>query len=401
MGINNLYKVIKEEAPGNIKTYHLTELTGYRVAVDISVFLYKYIRSAGQVRWMNTFILLLCKFKKYGIKAVCIFDGPNPPIEKKREQEERRANSGKIIHRMKECIRIRNKLQDDYIPYNLEIEEHLQDECRKLIGRPRGKTVIPNYEDAGSIVNSLNITIERLEKQSFPITSEHSEIALKIVRMLGLAGFKADGEAETLCCYLALQGKVDAVLTEDTDVLAYGAPFMLAFKEFKLHEEKMYGIHMDSVLEDMGMDMDEFRDLCIMLRCDYNKQHESILGYPPDGKKRKKAAKIGKVGSVCMIKEYRRLEEVEKHLVDASPLIYPRCREIFTDFSGLDKYLAVPYNKRPDFAALDEFIDEHSLTITTEHIGECWRPTKLIFEDESSEEVDDDDFETDGRILDE
>ena len=92
MGINHLYQVIKLLCPDQLGSVDISELVGYKIAVDISIFLYKYVRSAGETVWMNIFILLLCTLKKYGIKAICIFDGPNPPIEKKKEQEKRRAN---------------------------------------------------------------------------------------------------------------------------------------------------------------------------------------------------------------------------------------------------------------------------------------------------------------------
>ena len=90
MGIKDFYKLIKEQTPEQIHKYHLSEFRGYRFAIDISIFLNKYIRSAGEGLWMSTFFNFLCILKKHGIKSVCVFDGPNPPKEKLEEQQKRR-----------------------------------------------------------------------------------------------------------------------------------------------------------------------------------------------------------------------------------------------------------------------------------------------------------------------
>nr|QBK86211.1 MAG: flap endonuclease [Marseillevirus LCMAC102] len=381
MGIKDLYSVINAAAPNALQVYHLSEFTGMRFAIDISVFLYKYIRSAGPDRWMNTFILLLCTLKRYGIKSVCIFDGPNSPPEKKIEQERRRAESERSINRLKECIRVRDTLQDNS---NEPLDFQLKTECRQLICVKRGTVDITNYDDVNDVVDSLNVTIEKLERQTLPITDSHREMATNIVKMLGLACFQADGEAETLCAYLAITGQVDAVLTEDTDVLAYGTPIMLAFKDFKLNEEKLFGIQFPSLLKEMEMNIDEFRDLCILLSCDYNNR---VKGFPPDGKNRKKAIGIGAKGALCMIQEYKRLEEVCNHVENAEPLKYRRCRELFTVPRSIP-YVIVPYNDPPDFDKLAKFIRENGLTVNLEYIGKCWKPATLNFiESESDDDV--------------
>lgn len=379
MGIKDLYPVINESAPDQIVSYHLSELTGYRFAIDISVFLYKYIRSAGDKHWMNTFMLLMCTLKKHGIKAVCIFDGPNPPPEKKEEQERRRAESQKSVYRLSEATRVRNLLQDEYIPFDQTPGPNLITEIRGIIGNRRDGSDTINYYDVTDIVDALNTLIEKLERQTIPITENHRDTAMLIVEMMGLHAIIAPGEAETLCAYLAVTGKVDAVLTEDTDVLAYGTPFMLAFKDYKLSDERAIGIYLPSLLEEMEMSIEEFRDLCILLSCDYNSR---VKGFPPDGKKRKKAVGIGAKGALCMIQEYRRLEEVCKYVEDPGPLKYRRCRELFTVPETVEGDL-VPYNLKPDYERLDAFIKDQRLTVKTSYISTCYKPAVLNFEDDS------------------
>ncbi len=384
MGIKDFYNVLKTECPEQIVTYHLSEFTGYRVAIDISIFLYRYIRTAGPIKWMSPFILLLCTLKKFGIKVVCIFDGPNPPPEKKLEQERRRATLKVSINRLEECIRVRDIIRDDYILYDLLMEAQLKKDCKILINgkRPR-KMDVTNYDSPSDIIDSLNGTIEKLTNQTLPILPIYTEQAKMLVKTLGISCFQSDGEAETLCAYLAIKGDVDAVLTEDTDVMAYGTPFMLAFKSFKLSENKVVGLHHKCILEALSMNQDEFRDLCILLSCDYNKR---VKGYPPDGKTHKKPIGIGLKGALAMIHEYRRLEEVSKHVVDCTPLKYHRCRELFTVPEKI-KDVIVPIYGPPDFKTMEEYIKKYSITVGIEYIQSCWKPTQMDFLDESTEEL--------------
>ena len=400
MGIKDLHKVMASEAPNYLIEYHYSELAGLRVAVDISVFLYKHIRTAGKPKWVDLFVLFLSGFKRHGVKMVCIFDGPNPPPEKKQEQDYRRSENKRSVDRMKRCIEIRNILQDKYIPKDKDLEPELMKECKMLISPQKGRIDSTNYYDVGDVVDSLNKKIEDLERQTMPITDEDREQAYKIVKALGLAAFKADGEAEGLCAYLAIHGEVDAVLTEDTDVLAYGTPFMLVFKkDKKFSDEKLYGIYLDSVLQDMYMTLEEFRDLCILLRCDYNKHSGSVQGYPPDGKKHKKPKNIGTVGALCMIREYRRLEEVCKHIMDPKPLMYRRCRELLTVPKKREKGNMVPYNKPLNVDELVKYLpggkDSFSTKKMIEYVSKCYEPAKLTFIDDSSEE---DEFENEQHI---
>ena len=376
MGIQDLYVAIKRLAPEQIVTYHLSEFQGYCFAIDISIFLYKYIRSAGPYGWMNAFILLLCTLKKYGIKAVCIFDGPNPPEEKRGEQQRRREENKKAIFRLEEAKRLKEKIQDKYLFVDTPLPEKLASQVKVI----SGKSPV-NIYDSGDVVDFLNTLIEKLEKQTLPITDDYRIEATKMVEMMGLCAIRADGEAEGLCAYLAVKGIVDAVLTEDTDVLAYGTPLMLAFKDGKLSEQRVVGIHLPNLLESMEMTFPSFRDLCILLSCDYNSR---VKGYPPDGRNRKKPVSIGVTGAIAMIQEYHSLETSSKYIDDVEPLKYERCRELFS-VEPLAKQIpngAVPLNKPPKFEELEKYINEKGISINISFVKECWKPTEIVFEDD-------------------
>jgi len=143
--------------------------------------------------------------------------------------------------------------------------------------------------------------------------------------------------------------------------------------------------------------------LCILLSCDYNNR---VKGYPPSdtGKKCKKPECIGWVRAIAMINEYRRLENVEPYLEDATPLIYHRCRELFTSVSKqeLDELIKIkPYNSKPLIEEISRFLIKERLTVSIEYIEKCWEPVTLVFHDnsEESEEIEiSEDCEQDARF---
>lgn len=373
MGISDFYALIGEHCPDVLVTMNLSDLTGISVAVDISIFLNKYVKSAGEIRWMETFIILMCTLKKHGIKPVCIFDGPNPPVEKRQEQDRRRAEAAKKKSRIDHGTVLIKKLETGYVREDKSLSGELKEEIRTVIGPKRGKRENVNYDNVHDVLACLRDAVEKMTRQNLPILPEYTVRAKEIIKIMGFAYFQADGEAEALCSGMCHLGYVDAVLSEDTDVLAIGAPFLLA--KIDISAQTVVAISYRDILESLNMKSEEFRDLCILLGCDYN---DRVKGYPPDGKNRKKPVGIGAKGAYWMINEYRRLEVAEGFMVDSDPLNYVRCRELFTPPEHLPN-ISIPYNHPIDVDALKEFITVNKLRTNMDYILSAWKAPKLIF----------------------
>jgi len=123
--------------------------------------------------------MFLCKLKTHGIKAVCVFDGPNPPPEKQEEQSSRRDQSKKDIARMKRANEIRTSLINKYIPKDVPLPEALQDECKALVGKMKSPRPIAWIEPS-EVYQIINEVISKLEKRTSPITDECREKAWEI-----------------------------------------------------------------------------------------------------------------------------------------------------------------------------------------------------------------------------
>lgn len=328
--------------------------------------------------WVNSFIEFLKTLKKHGIQAICVFDGPNPPKEKKEEQDRRRIEFEKIKGK-KERVNILYKYVNEQAQKSRHEREKLDEEMvEEIRGYTKSKKGPPvDYEDIHSIKVGLKKAVERLAKQSLPITEKHKKLAVDIVDSLGFSYVLADGEAETICCQLFLNGLVDGVMSEDTDVLAYGTN--LFFSKIDITNERMKCIILSDVLNTMSLTIEEFRDLCILLKCDYNKYYKKeitkVLGYPPDGRNRKKPVNIGPVHAYSLIQKCKRLEKVEEYLIDSDVLNYRRCRQLFTD---VEQEIVINEQKPINKKRVKEILSENRCYIEFKDIFEYWKPVECI-----------------------
>ena len=371
MGIKDLYSVIKSNCPNQLPVVHFSKLGGYRIAIDISVFLYKFIRSAGPDRWIDPFLMLMCLIKQNNARAICIFDGPNFPEEKKKEQQARRVSSERIKEKLKEVIRLLHKIQEEYVPTDKTVEEDLKNDIRLLLNlNPMEDST--NYYNPVNVSDILQASVDKYTRQTIPITSEYANKAKQIMDILGVTHLQADGEAETLCSELAIHKYVDCVLTEDTDVLAYGTPIMLS--KLDLSRGTVVFIQHESLVNALMLDELSFRDMCIMLGCDYNERSKV---YPK--KKGGKPVGVGAKKAYDMILEYKNIDKMKDVLVDVSVLKHERCRELFTPSKKCDT-VSVPYPKALKEMELLEFLRDNPSVVKFEFIKEKWRKTDIIFE---------------------
>lgn len=99
------------------------------------------------------------------------------------------------------------------------------------------------------------------------ITGEHFTQLRKIILAAGFQCVDAPSEAEAQCAKMCQDGIVDGVVTEDGDALTFGAHTVIfGFSNSARH---VTIITLRHVLDGLGLTMDGFIDLCILLGCDY------------------------------------------------------------------------------------------------------------------------------------
>jgi len=206
----------------------LREFSGKKIAVDISIYLYKYSALIENI------YLMLSIFKHYGIIPIFIFDG-KPPTEKKALLQKRKQD--------------KVDAQKEYNELNTELHNPKNNLSR---------------DDKEEIMTSLDL----LKKQFVYIKRDQINQVKELIVSYGAAYYDAPGEADVLCAQLVLSGKVWACMSEDMDMFVYGVPRVLRYFSLLNHTAVVY--YTENVLKRLDMTQEELRMICALVNNDYN-----------------------------------------------------------------------------------------------------------------------------------
>jgi flap endonuclease-1 len=308
MGIKGLNVIIKKHTCA-IKEINISEFAFKKVAIDTSLFLYKY-KAIFRDKWISCFIQLVSCLRKNDVHCVFIFDGQSP-VEKQKEREERRSSRQKIEEKYKQ-------LEADLQYYKIsgEVTELLVETQDKYTTTLQNRLLGGIKNSNISVSKKINVScieehIEKLKGQVISISKDDICLIKTFLEVVNVPYIQAEGEAESYCSYLCNWGIVDSVLTDDTDVLVYGTPLFIFDINSSSGNCKM--ININELLNEFDLSYESFRDLCIMCGCDYNSNIKSV----------------GQETSYKLIKEYKTIDNLpEKY--DKTILNHVRVRELFT-----------------------------------------------------------------------
>ena len=238
MGIQFLNKILRENCDKSIWQIGIAELSGKKIAVDISIYLYKY-ESNGTL--LESIYLMLAIFREYNIIPIFVFDG-KPPPEKKELLQKRRQDKAAAKNEY-------NKLKDQLD--QIQIESN-------------------NYEK-----NEIVATMDQLKKQFVYITHEKIEKVKELIRAYGATYYDAVGEADELCALLVIKKKAWACLSEDMDMFVYGCNRVLRY--LSLTNQSIVLYHTKGILANLNMTQKEFREICVLSGTDYNINANSFI----------------------------------------------------------------------------------------------------------------------------
>jgi flap endonuclease-1 len=229
MGIKYLNKFLRNECRGeNIKLINFAELSGKKIAVDISIYLYKFI---GDGLLIENMYLMLALFRYNNITPIFIFDGKAP--NEKKELLKKRADD-------------KNVAREEFNNFKKQLDN------------------ISDYDDKQEIINAMDL----LKKQFITIGKEKIELVKKLIRSYGATYFDAPGEADELCASLVIKNKVWACLSEDMDMFVYGCPRVLRYLSLMNRTFVLYNTQ--GILEILDISQKELREVCVLSGTDYN-----------------------------------------------------------------------------------------------------------------------------------
>ena len=236
MGIKNLNKFLSAKCDTNaIHKIGLDELSGKRISVDASIYLYRFI---GENRLIEHFYLMISVFREYNIIPIFVFDGV-APIEKKELLKERREK----------------KIQAEE-KYN-EIKSQMLE-----------------IKDADEKAD-MELELVKLKKEFVRVRETDIKMVKNLLTHSGITWTEAPGEADVLCAELVLSGTAYACLSEDMDMFAYGCDRVLRHLSLSKHTVLIYDLK--EILAQIQMTKCEFRQVLVLSGTDYNKNSATDL----------------------------------------------------------------------------------------------------------------------------
>lgn len=215
MGVRFLNKYLKQHGWKGIRSLRVSDLKGKTIVVDTSIYLYRFKAMEALLPNMVMFIEL---FKKYEITPIFIFDG-TPKSNKK------------------EVLQLRQ--QDKKLAWKIYSES-------------------PSISDA--YATQLRKRFTKVSKQDVlnikDLLHEHKMTCID-----------APHEADELCVKMVKMGRAYACLSDDMDMFIYGCPLVL--RDFNIQTEMLFSYHLPSMLEQIHMSLDEFKQICVLSGTDY------------------------------------------------------------------------------------------------------------------------------------
>jgi 5'-3' exonuclease len=230
MGIRNLNRFLREQCADEIRITPLSELSGKKIAIDISIYMYKF---ASDGALLENIYLMLGMFRYYNITPVFIFDG-KPPAEKMELLQKRR-----------------------------EDKMEARDEYEKLRASLK---LNPDMETSEK--QEISNTMDMLKRTFIYISKQQIQNVKELIRAYGATYYDAPGEADELCALLVVKKKVWACMSEDMDMFVYGCPRIIKYLSLLNHTVVLYDL--SEILNKLGITQIQLREICILSGTDYN-----------------------------------------------------------------------------------------------------------------------------------
>lgn len=360
MGINNLNKFIKSKFPNCQTPVHLSKYRYKIIAIDTSNYMYRYKCAYGD-RWLSAFVSLVMCLRSNDIHCVFVYD-TKAPVEKTRERAKRKKQRDDLASNISSLENALRKFQNTGIA----------DECLvSIMNKTKQPRLLGDNNTNIIHIELIEEEIEKKKKQNVSIISQDFDLTRELFEIMKVPYLNAEAEAETLCSQLCLLGYVDGVLSEDTDVLAYGSKIFL--NKINTYEHTCIEVDYETLLQDMEFTSEQFLDFCIMCGTDYNDNIPNI----------------GAVKAYNLLKHYDRLDDIE-HIVCNTEneklsreleccrkgidiLNFHHIRKMFRP--SLDNIEKISYCAKPDFQKLHVFLAENNCTsINTSKLENAFKP---------------------------
>lgn len=256
MGIRMLNKFLQDKCKSSISRVNLSKLSGKKIAVDISIYLYKFL---GDNALLENLYLMISIFRENNIIPIFVFDG-KPPAEKNDTiafRKKTKMNARDEYYRLKQIL-------DD-----IESDVAVSDCESATDGGGSEETTVHTPSNSADIRTMM----DKLKKKFVILKSDHIQNAKTLLQAYGMTYIESPGEADMLCAKLVSKNIVYACLSEDTDMFVYGCSRVLRYLSLTTSTVILYDFQ--EIIKTLDMTTYEFRQLCIIYGCDYLPKNEN------------------------------------------------------------------------------------------------------------------------------
>lgn len=230
MGIKNLNRFLYENCTKkSIKKIHLNQLVNKTIAIDTSIYLYKY---SSEDLLMENMYLLISILKHYKITPLFVFDG-KPPPEKRDLLKQRR------------------------------LEKKDAEEKYKML------------QNADQTNEKTKVEMEKLKRMFVRISYEEIKKVKMLMDAYGVTYYDAPGEADHLCAFLVKYGKAWGCISDDMDMFVYSCKNVVRNISLLNHTATLYDT--TQILKDLEMSEQIFCEIMVLSGTDYNIHSKTSL----------------------------------------------------------------------------------------------------------------------------
>jgi len=224
MGIKNLNRFLSDNCTKkSIRKQHLSSFKHKTIAIDTSIYMYKYQSENLLLENMKQLIQTLIN---YNIKPIFVFDGQAPPEKK------------------------------DLIRQRAQLKHAAEAQYNELL--------LNQYPNQPQFDEKLAY----LKKQFVRIHDTDIVNVKTLIDEMGVEYLEAEGEADQLCAFLVKSKKAWGCLSDDMDMFVYGCAHVL--RNFNLTQHTVIYYDLKMALIELEMTMKIFKEILVLSGTDYN-----------------------------------------------------------------------------------------------------------------------------------
>lgn len=252
MGIKNFGAIVRKTTDGvSKKTF--ADFSGETWAIDGSIFLYKFAHNAQQKKpnsHVDGFYKMFLRLLKFKIRPVLVLDGKSP-AEKSHTREMRTLSKQK----------------------NIDKAERISEEISTLLTNTESN--VDTDVNIDSEINQKKEELQKINKQIINFSPSMYEDIRHLCSLIDVPVLRASGEADALCAKLYLTGQVNAIMSEDSDMLLFGGGRLIRKVTYTDDVELL---ELDKMLASLNITHKQFIDLSILCGTDYTAGGISGMG---------------------------------------------------------------------------------------------------------------------------